>query len=96
MLMSIPFGMMRKDNPLTGLDNYDIIRYTFKPKSLSEVPTAQEVKAGVEPHTDETEAETETDDEASEPKESEDNEARLRRLLSSILRAVMMYFSVLD
>jgi hypothetical protein len=87
MLMGIPFGYMRKDNPLTGLDKYDIIRSTFKPKTLSEVPSAQEVKAGLTGDGLEDEPEDEVgEDEASE-KSSDIS------LLVAILNFLLRYIS---
>jgi hypothetical protein len=50
-LMSIPGGMMRKDNPLTGLQRTidEMTRKFFpKPQSIADIPTAQEEKARIE------------------------------------------------
>jgi hypothetical protein len=90
MLVSIPFGMMRKDNPLTGLSGYDILKYNFKPKRLAEVPTAAEVKAAVKDAAEDSEDEP-APDKVKDTKKRD--EVELRRLLAAIMKAMMTYFS---
>ena len=92
-LMAVPFGMMKKTDPRTGLSAADVAySMSWKPKSLADVPTAQEIKDG---HLDD-EFEPDESDMAETPdeehEEHEEEEGRLRHFIASLLQIMYDYF----